>query len=196
MADGLLLERALRRAAVWHRDQVRKGGDVPYVSHLAGVAVLLARAGFDEDVIAAGLLHDATEDTDATLDEIQAEFGPRVAELVAVCSEVKLDAEGKKRPWIDRKTDHLEALADAPASARAVILADKLHNLLSIQADLADGLPVWSRFNADRDRVLWYYRRSIAVADRGDDPRLKALADAARVALAAVEAVGEIAPSA
>jgi (p)ppGpp synthase/HD superfamily hydrolase len=195
MADGLLLERALRRAAVWHRDQVRKGADIPYVSHLAGVAILLARFGFDEEVIAAGLLHDATEDTAATLDEIRDEFGPRVAEVVAACSEVKLDAHGRKRPWIDRKTDHLEALAAAPASARAVILADKLHNLLSIRADLADGLPIWSRFNADRDRVLWYYRRSIEVADRGDDLRLKPLADAVRAALAAVEAVGTTGPS-
>lgn len=196
MTDPLLLERALRRAACWHRDQARKGTDVPYVSHLAGVAILLARAGFDDEVVAAGLLHDATEDTEATPAQILAEFGPAVADLVEACSEVKLDEQGQKRPWIDRKTDHLKAVATARPEARAIFLADKLHNLLSIGADVADGVPIWAKFNAGREQVLWYYRESIQAADRGNDPRITTLADAARVALAEIEKIGKTDPSA
>ena len=75
------------------------------------VALMLDRAGFDEDVVIAGLLHDIVEDTTATFDDVAARFGPAVAETVRHCSEVKLDAQGNKRPWIDRKRDHLAALA-------------------------------------------------------------------------------------
>ncbi len=84
-------------------------------------------------------------------------------------------------------------MADAPAPARAVILADKLHNLASIVRDLREGRPIWGRFNAGRSDVLWYYRASIDVLSRGeaDDPRLARLANDCRQALAEVESFGE-----
>ncbi len=183
------LERALRMAAVGHRDQVRKGSGVPYVEHPMAVALVLDRAGFDDEVVIAGLLHDLVEDTDVTLDQIRDRFGDRVAAMVANCTEVKLDASGGKRPWIDRKTDHLESLANAPDPARAIVLADKLHNLTCIRLDLLDGRAVWDSFGADRDRVLWYYGATID-ACRSDDPRLAGLADVCRAALAEVTALG------
>ena len=115
-------------------------------------------------------------------------FGDPVAELVAYCSEAKVDVDGKKRPWIDRKRDHLAAVAMAPASARAVVLADKLHNLLSIRLDLAEGRPVWECFNASKDQVLWYHGAMIE-ASGSDDPRLASLADECRTMLAEVAAI-------
>lgn len=168
-------ERALRWAAEGHRDQLRKGSGVAYLTHVVAVASALDRSGFTEDVVIAGLLHDLVEDTDATLDEVRERFGPFVAELVGYCSEVKLDASGKKRPWEDRKRDHLAALANAPVEAKGIVLADKLHNLLSIQIDLEEGREVWNLFNASRARVLGYYRASLT-ACQGDDPRLSRLA--------------------
>jgi guanosine-3',5'-bis(diphosphate) 3'-pyrophosphohydrolase len=183
---SLDLERALRWAAVCHRGQTRKGSATPYVEHVVGVAMILDRLGFPEDVVIAGLLHDAVEDTDATIEQVEERFGPRVAETVGHCSEVKADAQGNKRPWIDRKRDHLEALAHAPAEARAVVLADKLHNLISIQLDLEEGRPVWSVFNAGRDQALWYYRSTIEQCGHGD-PRLEALAESCRAVLAVLE---------
>src|SRR5205823_9550598 len=101
-------------------------------------------------------------------------------------SEVKEDAAGRKRPWIDRKQDHLATLARASTAARAVILADKLHNLSSIELDLDEGRPVWTLFNADRSQVLWYYHATIDACAR-DDPRVQSLADACRDVLARVE---------
>src|SRR5262245_21992669 len=129
MAFSLRLEKALRLASVWHRGQERRGSGVPYVRHVMAVAWILDRLGFDEDVAIAGLLHDAVEDTEVTVDEVRVEFGDRVAGIVGHCSEVKTDAEGHKRPWIDRKRDHLAALTSAPLEAKAVVLADKFHNL-------------------------------------------------------------------
>ncbi len=187
--DGLDFERALRLAAVGHRDQARKGSGVPYVEHPFAVALILDRAGFDEEVAIAGLLHDLVEDTDVTLEQIRDGFGDRVAAIVDACSEVKLDADGARRPWIDRKRDHLAALAGATDDVRAVTLADKLHNLLSIRLDLLDGRPVWSTFNAGRDQVLWCYRAMVE-ACRSDDDRVARLAEECRVSLAEVEAIG------
>jgi (p)ppGpp synthase/HD superfamily hydrolase len=185
------LEQALRLAALGHEGQFRRSSRVPYVEHVVAVAWMLDRAGFDEDVVIAGLLHDLLEDTPATRDQVEASFGPRVAELIAVCSEEKLDAQGRKRPWIDRKRDHLAALAQAPQEALAIVLADKLHNLTSIELDLTEGRPVWSEFNAQRDEVLWYQDAMISVcAALSGDPRIQRLADACREVLARVKAHG------
>ena len=156
------LERALRWAAQGHDGQVRKGSPVPYIEHPMAVAMILDRAGFPEEVIIAGLLHDLVEDTDATLDDVRARFGEVVAEAVAGCTEVKRDASGAKRPWADRKRDHLDALKSATTNTKAVILADKLHNLACMALDLDEFRPVCSTFNAPRADVLAYYRACLA----------------------------------
>lgn len=184
------LERALRWAAVGHAGQARRASGVPYFQHVVAVAMALDRLGYSEDLVIAGLLHDIVEDTPATPDEVRERFGPTVAELVAFASEVKTDSEGARRPWIDRKRDHLGAMADAPPDARALMLADKLHNLVSVARDLRDGVPIWATFHAPRDQVLWYYRAAIHALARDDDgPRLARLGDECRRALAEVEAL-------
>jgi (p)ppGpp synthase/HD superfamily hydrolase len=152
------------------------------------VALVLDRAGFDEDVVIAGLLHDIVEDTPVTFDDVAAHFGPAVADTVRHCSEVKLDTQGNKRPWIDRKRDHLAAMALAPMAARGVMLADKLHNLLSIELDLLEGRPVWSEFHADREQVLWYYKATIDACGR-EDLRLARLVASCEEVLARVESL-------
>lgn len=183
-ADALLsvrLERALRRAAVWHHGQTRKASGVPYLQHPMAVAWILDRLGFAEPVLIAALLHDVVEDTAITAAQIEAEFGAEVRSLVEAASEVKRDTLGAKRSWEDRKRDHLLALAEAPIAVRAIVLADKLHNLLSIQADLAAGARVWDRFNASRDRLYWYYSTLLLSLGR-EDSRLQRLAhEGARV---------------
>jgi guanosine-3',5'-bis(diphosphate) 3'-pyrophosphohydrolase len=168
---SLAFERALRLAASGHRDQVRKGSGVPYVEHPMAVALILDRSGFDEEVVIAGLLHDLVEDTDLTLDEVRRSFGDRVAGIVAACSEEKVDAQGRKRPWIDRKLDHLEAVGKANDDIHAVVLADKMHNLISIQLDLSEGRPVWSSFNASRSEVLTYYEAMLYACESAN-PRV------------------------
>lgn len=183
------LERALRWAAKGHDGQVRKGSPVPYIEHPMAVAMILDRVGFSEEVVIAGLLHDLVEDTEVTLDDVRSRFGDAVAEAVAGCTEVKRDAEGVKRPWADRKRDHLEALKSATLATRAVTLADKLHNLASIALDLDEGRPVWSTFNAPRADVLAYYRAALAACG-ADDPRLELLSRQMAAMLERVETSG------
>jgi (p)ppGpp synthase/HD superfamily hydrolase len=173
-----LVERALRRAARAHRDHLRKASDLPYVTHLAGVALILARAGFDDEhVLAAALLHDVVEDTPCSLDELAAEFPPAVIEMVRALTERKYERDGRRRSWIDRKQEHLAQVAAAPAAARAIVLADKLHNLGAMVYDLAAGDELWSRFGAAPAQLLWYHR-SMIDASAQNDPELQPLRDA------------------
>ncbi|MEW4568172.1 HD domain-containing protein [Tautonia sp. JC769] len=193
MRDPLTLrfERALRWAAIWHDGQHRKASPTPYVQHPVAVAWILDRLGFDEDVVIAALLHDVVEDTEATLDDLRDRFGDRVAGLVAHCSERKTDDEGRQRPWIDRKRDHLEALATAPEASKAIVLADCLHNMRSMVDDLAaEGPSFWGRFNAGRDQILERYRLVLDRLAGGSDDRLDTLARLGRSTLA--ELAGEV----
>ncbi|MFV0446695.1 MAG: HD domain-containing protein [Planctomycetaceae bacterium] len=152
------LERALRFAADRHRHQTRKGGDVPYITHPVQVAWILQRVGFDDEpLLIAALLHDVLEDCGVTRGELDREFSPRIGELVGALSERKRTDGGQPRPWEDRKREHLLELSSAGPEVQALTLADKLHNLATIAHDLQSGMDLWSRFNAPRDRVLWYY---------------------------------------
>lgn len=125
----LLLKQALDAAAVWHKDQIRKypNASVPYVSHVAGVAAVLARHGFGFEVQAAGALHDVIEDCGVSYEELRDTFGANVAELVRHASE-----EDKSLSWEDRKRAYVEKFPAKPWEAQAVTLADKIDNFASI----------------------------------------------------------------
>lgn len=177
----------MRFAACAHAGQARKGSNIPYLSHPATVAIILERAGFDDDVLAGALLHDVVEDTNRTIDEIAREFPEAVVEYVRALTEKKKDDSGAKRPWEDRKRDHIEQLRGCSLGARAIELADKLHNLESILDDLDhDGSVVWSRFNSSPERIAWYYRSMLEACDQGE-PELQALVNACRNAIDRLE---------
>jgi (p)ppGpp synthase/HD superfamily hydrolase len=144
---SLLLKRALDWAAVLHQQQHRKypGVHVPYVSHCAGVAVTLARHGFDDEVVAAGALHDAMEDCGVTFEELEARFGRRVASLVNDCSE-----QDKSRSWDERKALYLAAFVSKPWDAQAITLADKIDNFRSIAVCRQDYGDPWAMFKKGR----------------------------------------------
>ena len=159
--------RAIDYARIIHAPDVRKQTNIPYVTHLLGVCTIVLEHGGDEDQAIGALLHDAAEDHGgaARLRHINAEFGPEVAHIVAVCSDSLADtAHQEKESWWVRKVRYLRDLdAHDPADpALLVSAADKLYNARAIVADyreLADEL--WSRFNPDAGRrgALWYYSR-------------------------------------
>jgi (p)ppGpp synthase/HD superfamily hydrolase len=155
----MLLKRALDQAAVWHRDQRRKypGVDVPYMSHVAGVTIVLARHGFAEEVLAAGALHDAVEDTIATLADIERLFGARVAELVGHCTELD-----KSLPWEIRKQEYLDRFPQKPWEAQAITLADKIDNLQSTIVCAHEYGDPWAQFKRGRSEQL---ARFVALRD-------------------------------
>ncbi len=149
---------ALTYASRLHAKQRRKGKDVPYVAHLLGVAALVLEAGGDEDQAIAALLHDAVEDQGGLpkLDEIRAEFGERVAAIVAGCSD---SFTHPKPDWCERKKKYLQHLPTASPDVLLVSAADKLHNARTILADWREeGDRVFERFKGKKQGTLWYYR--------------------------------------
>lgn len=161
---------AVATAVELHGEQARKGGHVPYLSHLLAVASLVLEDGGDEDEAIAGLLHDAAEDAGGreTLESIRGYFGDRVALIVAACSDAMPAAGEEKAPWEERKAAYVEELRGAEPSVLRVSLADKLHNGRSLLEDLeVHGAVVWTRFNAPPDRQAAYYRKLLAAYEAG-----------------------------
>jgi hypothetical protein len=138
-------------------NNVRKGTDVPYISHPYGVGMILLQAKCKEGVIIAGILHDTLEDTDTTEEEIRNLFGQNVLDLVKGCSE-----PDKGASWEERKKHTHDYLKQAALSIRQVACADKLHNLRSIKRNLEElGEKAWERFNRGRDSQAWYYEEIV-----------------------------------
>jgi (p)ppGpp synthase/HD superfamily hydrolase len=99
-------------------------------------------------------LHDVIEDAGVKYEEIKAEFGMYVAELVRQAGE-----PDKKAPWKERKLHTLESLKQAPGDLLLVACADKLDNIRSIKRDYEKlGEKVWERFNSSKDDQQWYYK--------------------------------------
>ena len=149
-----LIDRALNFAAKAHQGQYRKGTDIPYIVHPVGVAMILMEINAPDEVIVAGLLHDVVEDTNATLLQLEADFGPEIARLVAGASEPDRSAA-----WEERKQHTIDYLRRAPLFVKLVACADKLHNIRTLSRDYAAlGDAVWGRFNRGKTQQAWYYR--------------------------------------
>ena len=150
--------KALVYAELKHHNQVRKGGDIPYVAHLLAVAGLVINDGGSEAQAIAALLHDAVEDAGgpATLKEIRANFGDDVARIVDECSDTD---EEPKPPWRERKQNYINHLADVGDDTILVSVADKLDNARSMLRDYhTHGPSLWERFTVKNPRDhLWYY---------------------------------------
>lgn len=158
-----LINSAIAFACKAHKGQFRKGTDTPYISHPFGVGMLLAKFNYPDELIAAGLLHDCVEDTSVTLGQIEAEFGAKIAEIVKGCSE-----PNKGAAWEDRKKHTIEYLKTAPMDIKIVSCADKLQNVQSIIVDHGKyGEALWERFNAGKERQIWYYSSLVGSFGRG-----------------------------
>jgi (p)ppGpp synthase/HD superfamily hydrolase len=153
---------AYRYVADLHRQDRRKGTDVPYLTHLLSVASLVLEDGGDESQGMAALMHDAAEDhptadgPSGRIEHIRSRFGSEIADLVAFCTDhfevVAPSTEIRK----DRYVAHLRE-AENLAGLR-ISLADKLHNARSILRDLhVHGDAVWDRFNTGAAFQLHYY---------------------------------------
>ena len=129
MLSGLqLVSAAADFAAHRHTGMARKGrADEPYLNHLVEVANVLAIAteGDDAELVAAGWLHDTIEDTGTTRDELEEEFGARVAALVAeVTDDMSL-------PKSDRRQRQIEDAPHKSPDAKLIKIADKISNILA-----------------------------------------------------------------
>lgn len=153
-----LIDRAIGFAARAHEGQRRKIGDVPYIAHPVGVAMLLMEMGCRPAVVAAALLHDVVEDTGVSLKEIERSFGSEVAEIVAGCTE----PPKKKVSWEQRKLHMIRSLRDASLSVKLVMAADKYHNLSHANFTKNRlGQAIWRRFGRGPEQQAWFYRNVV-----------------------------------
>jgi GTP pyrophosphokinase len=153
-----LYEAALIYAAQAHKDQLRKGTAIPYITHPVMVAEIVRKHGGKKEQIAGALLHDVVEDRGGltALGDIRTRFGETVGDIVLACSD---SVEQPKPDWWTRKQQYIAHIATMRPEAMMVSLADKIHNGASIAGDLAlVGEFVFKRFSAGKEGTLWYYR--------------------------------------
>lgn len=155
--------RAAAFAARKHRDQRRKGAEAsPYINHPIAVANVLASEGGVSDVatLAAALLHDTVEDTETSPKEIEREFGPLVAKIVAEVT------DDKALPKAERKRLQIVHAPSLSIRAKRVKMADKVCNLRDISTSPPED------WNLQRRREYFDWAGKVARGLRGASPRL------------------------
>lgn len=178
------IQKAIRRASLLHEGQKRKCDGSPYVTHLFGVALILAHYVDDEDVIVAGILHDVLEDVPKERysdEDMRQEFGAKIYAIVKEVTEDKDPEEHRTKSqelWLKRKQQYIDNLKNDSQEALLVAAADKIHNLLSmIESHEKYGDEIWQHFKAPENKRMWFYREVFAVlASRLAHPIIQELA--------------------
>jgi GTP pyrophosphokinase len=134
--DVNLVKKAFEFAERLHEGQVRKSGD-PYIAHPVEVAKILADLNFDENVIAAGLLHDVIEDCGCTVDELKKQFNVKVANLVDSVTAIRQEKKERNPEFYkvlmaEKTYNKLYSIGMSEKLSFYVKFADRLHNLSTI----------------------------------------------------------------
>lgn len=169
-----LVRQALEAARELHAGAVRDVGDqIPFIEHPLAVAELLAEHGFDEELVAAGLLHDTLEYTDLDLGALRERFGMKVAMIVCALSE-----DFEIEAYEERKEELRGRVAATGIEAQRVFAADKITNVIEarddyvlIQEDIDLGLLV----DLDRKILVWEYDMEMLLETDEDEPLFKVL---------------------
>lgn len=154
--DSTFLDKAIIFAVKAHANTERRGKGFPYIVHPLEAVAIVATMTSDQELLAAAALHDTVEDTDTTPEQLQQEFGPRVAGLVVSES----DEKDKSFSWREKKQRTLDRLAHASLDSKIVAMGDKLSNMRAIARDFADiGDALWARFHAPNGKAdhSWRY---------------------------------------
>ncbi len=166
--DSALILKAMHFAADKHRGQSRKdANNTPYINHPIALANLLTNhAGIsDISVIAAAILHDTVEDTDATVDDIDELFGRTVRDIVIEVT------DDKSLPSPERKRLQIEHASTLSYEAKLVKLADKISNLQDIIASPP------ARWSLERKREYFDWAKAVIDQLRGTNEKLEELFD-------------------
>lgn len=166
-----LLDRAIIFAVKAHSGTERRGKGYPYIVHPMEAVEIVATMTGDQELLAAAMLHDTVEDTDVTVEQIRAEFGDRVASIVAEESDEMPEGISEEDSWHGRKQAAMDRLSRASLDAKIVALGDKLSNMRAIARDYAiQGDNLWNLFHAkDPKDHEWHYRGlAAALSELGD----------------------------
>jgi (p)ppGpp synthase/HD superfamily hydrolase len=161
MADLPLARRALDYAREVHRGQHRDSDHAPFIVHPLEVASLLHNTGHDEVVVAAGILHDTVEDTDAERDDIAVRFGPEVADLVGAMTE-----DPGIEPYEERKAGLRRQIAAFGRDATSVYAADKVAKVRELRAQLVREPALLDGGDGMARRRLDHYEQSLEMLEQ------------------------------
>lgn len=156
-----VFERAIAFATRAHAGAKRKGTGIPYIVHPIEAAAIASTMTTDEEMLAAAVLHDVLEDTEATPEELERLFGTRILRLVQDETENKRKDLPPQDTWKIRKQETITYLEErASREAKMLALADKLSNMRAIYRDFQIlGDELWQRFNEKDKRMhAWMYR--------------------------------------
>ena len=154
----------------------RKGGDIPYLSHLMAVSALVMEHGGTEDQAAAALLHDVLEDSPISANsltwelmaaEVPAESAHNIVAIVQGTSDGVYGQERSPATWHERKTKYHQHLAAKPSDDPSILvsLADKVHNAESTLVQVRAGQTldeIFANFNFGRAGQEMNYRGLLA----------------------------------
>ena len=195
-----IVEQAIELAAQWHDGTYRKSTwrppafhlpegqavRTPVMVHLTAAAFSVQQAGYGPITIAATFLHDILEDANQSgdyfsRDQLHVAMGEEVTRLVEQLTEKKFDEDGKPRSWKARKMDYLDGIPSFDPRAMAICLADKHHNLWSMNKSLASGVDIFSsstnrkKLSSGPDEQHWFFTSLLEASIIHQDNRLAPL---------------------
>ena len=149
-----MLEKAIKFASEAHRGHLRKVSGKPYIVHPMETCVIVSNMTTDTELLAAALLHATIEDTPVTYEQLEAEFGKRVADFV------QSESEDKSKTWMERKQHTIDHIREKTLEEKILILGDKLSNIRSLNREyVKNGDAVWEYFKMkDKKKQGWYYK--------------------------------------
>ena len=160
-----LIQKAFNVASGEHKDCVRKGTSIPYISHLLAVSALVIEHDGNEVQTAAALLHDVIEDTEIDEFMLRALIDQPVADIVVACSDTQKKPKPAWRPRKEKYLQHLREMIAEPEVNPAILvaLADKVHNAETTadtvlhKGKTAKEIYDDPNFNAKVDDQKWWY---------------------------------------
>ena len=171
-----IIQKAFDIAAEQHKGGVRKGGTIPYLSHLLAVSALVIEHGGDEVQAAAALLHDVLEDTGITELKLEELMGKEVTAIVNACSSKKFGDKQEDDPWAtkERYLAKLNAKSNNDRSL-LVTLADKVHNsetcVNEYPTDPTAKVDYWKKFTSGYQKQKdWYEGLNTGLKSKGTLP--------------------------
>ncbi len=129
--DEKVVKKAYDFALDVHKNQKRLSGD-PYISHPIAVASILCDLKVDTATITTALLHDTIEDTEATYNEVNKQFGKEIADLVEGVTKISRLEDQSKEYSIAENFRKLILATSKDIRVLLVKLADRLHNMRTI----------------------------------------------------------------
>lgn len=171
-----LVREAFEAARRLHAGAVRDVGDeVPFITHPVAVADLLAEYDLDEELLAAGLLHDTLEYTDLGLGELRQRFGMKVAMIVCALSEdLEID------DYEERKRELRRRVAATGIDAQRVFAADKVANVIETRDDyvlIQEDVDLGQQVELDRKILVWEYDMEMLFEQAEEEPLFQRLSE-------------------